>query len=166
MEERDLIFGPDQNLGAYVAKQCPEKNIVLWDGYCPTHHRIQKEDVLAAKAAHPGAPVLVHPECPPDVTALADYVGSTKGIIDYAAASDCRELIIGTEMGVLYQLEKNNPGKTFYLMTPGLICPNMKKTSLKSVLSSLETGETEIRVPEETAARARKALERMMRLGS
>ena len=166
MEERDLIFGPDQNLGAYVAKQCPEKNIVLWDGYCPTHHRIQKEDVLAAKAAHPGAPFLVHPECPPDVTALADYVGSTKGIIDYAAASDCRELIIGTEMGVLYQLEKNNPGKTFYLMTPGLICPNMKKTSLKSVLSSLETGETEIRVPEETAARARKALERMMRLGS
>ena len=165
LEEQNIIFGPDQNLGAFIAKQCPEKNIVLWNGFCPTHHKIKKEDVLTIKALHPDALLLVHPECTPDVTELADYAGSTKGIIDYATASDHQKFIIGTEIGVMHQLEKRNPGKTFYLMAPGLVCPNMKKTSLKSVLNCLETGEYEIHVPEETASRARKALDRMMQLG-
>ena len=107
LEEQNIIFGPDQNLGAFIAKQCPEKNIVLWNGFCPTHHKIKKEDVLTIKALHPDALLLVHPECTPDVTELADYAGSTKGIIDYATASDHQKFIIGTEIGVMHQLEKD-----------------------------------------------------------
>lgn len=165
MEEKDIIFTPDQNLGGYIAKQCPDKNIVLWNGFCPTHHKIRKEDVLKIKELHPDAELLVHPECSPDVTELADYAGSTKGIIDYAASSHHQKFIIGTEIGVMHQLESNNPDKTFYLMAPGLVCPNMKKTTLDSVLKCLETGEYDINVPEEIASRAKKALDRMMELG-
>lgn len=165
MEEKNIIFGPDQNLGGFIARQCPDKNIVLWHGYCPTHHKIKKEDVLQIKEFHPDAQLLVHPECTPDVTELADYAGSTKGIIDYASSSDHKKFIIGTEVGVMHQLQKNNPDKTFYLMAPGLVCPNMKKTTLESVLKCLETGEYEINVPEEVASGARKALDRMMELG-
>lgn len=165
MHEKNIIFGPDQNLGAFVARKCPDKNIVLWNGYCPTHHKIKKEDVLKIKELHPDALLLVHPECTPDVTELADYVGSTKGIIDFATESDHKKFIIGTEVGVMHQLETKNQGKTFYLMAPGLICPNMKKTSLESVLNCLENGEHEINVPEEIAEGAKKALDRMMELG-
>ena len=108
MEEKNIIFGPDRNLGSFIAKQCPEKNIVLWNGFCPTHHLIKRDDVLKIKETYPKAELLVHPECSPEVTELADYAGSTKGIIDYAAASECEEFIIGTEVGVMYQLKKNN----------------------------------------------------------
>ncbi len=168
MSEKNIIFGPDKNLGAYVARQCPDKNILLWNGFCPTHHKIKKEDVLNIRSQHPDALLLVHPECTPDVTELADYVGSTKGIIDFATQSDRSEFIIGTEIGVMHRLEveNRNKGKRFYLMSPSLTCPNMKRTLLESVLRSLENNEYNIEVPHDTAERAKKALDRMMELGN
>lgn len=165
MEEKNIIFGPDKNLGAFIAKQCPDKNFVFWNGFCPTHHLIKKDAVIKAKEMYPDAKLLVHPECAPDVTELADYAGSTKGIIDFATESDSNEFIIGTERGVLYQLKKNNPEKKFYMMSEELICPNMKKTTLKDVLNCLEKGEYEITVPKDVAERAKKALNRMMEMG-
>lgn len=165
MEEKNIIFGPDRNLGSFIAKQCPEKNIVLWNGFCPTHHLIKRDDVIKIKETYPKAELLVHPECSPEVTELADYAGSTKGIIDYAAASECEEFIIGTEVGVMYQLKKNNPDKKFYIMSEELICPNMKKTTLESIVNCLEKGEHEISVPQDVAEKAKKALNRMLELG-
>ena len=165
MEEKNIIFGPDRNLGSFIAKQCPEKNIVLWNGFCPTHHKIKKEDVIKIKETYPNAELLVHPECTPDVTGLADYAGSTKGIIDYAAASNSKEFIIGTEIGVMYQLKKNNPDKKFYIMSDELICPNMKKTTLESIADCLEKGEHEISVPADVSKKKKKALDRMLELG-
>jgi len=164
MKEENILFGPDRNLGAFVAKQCPDKNIVAWQGFCPTHHKIQKEDVIKIKELYPKAELLVHPECTPDVAALADYAGSTKGIIDYATASQAKEFIIGTEIGVMYQLKKNNPDKKFYIMSEELICPNMKKTTLESIVNCLEKCEHEVSVPEEVAKRAKNALDRMLEL--
>ncbi len=165
MEEKNILFCPDRNLGNFIAKQCPDKNIVIWQGFCPTHHKIQKEDVIKIKDLYPNAELLVHPECTPEVTALADYAGSTKGIIDYATASDSEEFIIGTEIGVMYQLKKNNPYKKFYIMSEELICPNMKKTTIESIVNCLEKGENEVFVPENVAKRAKIALDRMLELG-
>lgn len=165
MKEKNIIFGPDKNLGAFIARQCPEKNFIFWNGYCPTHHLIKKEDVIKSKETYPNAKLLVHPECSPEVTAMADYAGSTKGIIDFATDSEYSEFIIGTEIGVMYQLKKNNPQKKFYTMSEELVCPNMKKTTLEDVLNCLEKGEHEVFVPENIAERAKKALDRMMELG-
>lgn len=166
MEEKNIIFCPDRNLGGFIAKQCPDKNIVLWDGFCPTHHQIKTADVVEIKEKYPNAKLLVHPECAPEVSALADYAGSTKGIIDYATASEDKEFIIGTELGVMYQLKKNNPDKTFHLMSKELICPNMKKTTLQSILDCLEKGQYEVNVPKDVAKGAKKALDRMLELGN
>ncbi|MBE7058419.1 MAG: quinolinate synthase NadA [Ruminococcaceae bacterium] len=165
MSEKNILFCPDRNLGNFIAKQCPDKNIVIWQGFCPIHHKIQKEDVVKIKDLYPNAELLVHPECTPEVTALADYAGSTKGIIDYATASDSEEFIIGTEIGVMYQLKKNNPYKKFYIMSEELICPNMKKTTIESIVNCLEKGENEVFVPENVAKRAKIALDRMLELG-
>ncbi len=166
MKEKNIIFCPDKNLGGFIAKQCPDKNIVLWNGFCPTHDQIKREEVIEIKEKYPKAKLLVHPECAPDVSILADYAGSTKGIIDYATASDAKEFIIGTELGVMYQLKKNNPDKIFHLMSKELICPNMKKTTLQSILDCLEKGEYEVNVPESVAKNAKKALDRMLELGN
>ncbi len=162
LKEKDIIFVPDQNLGSYVASQVPEKNIILWHGYCITHHRIKPEEVKKIKELHPDALLLIHPECAPEVVAYADFVGSTKQIIDYAASSSHKKFIIGTEMGVMYKLKKDNPDKEFYLMSPGLICPNMKKTSLKSVYTALSEMKYRIEIDEDIRVRARKALDRML----
>jgi len=110
-------------LGSYVAEKVPEKNIILWEGYCITHHRISVEQVREIKKIHPDALVLVHPECRKEVCEEADFVGSTKQIIDFAEKSEHSKFIIGTEMGVLYKLKRDNPDKTFYLLSQGLICP-------------------------------------------
>lgn len=162
MEETDILFVPDQNLGAWVAKQVPEKNLILWGGFCITHHRIRRDEVLKMKALHPDALLLVHPECTPDITELADYIGSTKGILDYAKASPAKKFIIGTEMGVLHPLQNDNPDKTFWLMSPGLVCPNMKKTSLQSVYESLRDGKYDITVEEDVRLKAKTCLDRML----
>ncbi len=162
--EKDIIFVPDQNLGHYVAEQVPEKNIILWKGFCATHHRIKPEDVMKIRGLHPDAEMLVHPECRPEVVALADFAGSTKQIIDYAASSKADKFIIGTEMGVMFKLKRDNPGKQFYLMSQGLVCPNMKKTTLKSVYDSLKEMKYRIELEEGIMARARKCLDRMLEL--
>ena len=162
IEQKDILFVPDQNLGSYVAKMVPEKNIILWEGYCITHHRVKADEVLRAKELHPDAVLLVHPECKPEITELADYVGSTKQIIDFAKNSDNDKFIIGTEMGVLYQLKKDNPSKTFYLMSNGLICPNMKKTSLQSVHDALAFKRYNITLSDDIINRASHCLNKML----
>lgn len=165
LKEKDILFVPDQNLGSYIAAKLPEKNFILWKGFCATHHRIKKDEVIKIREMHPDALVLVHPECRPEVVEMADFVGSTKQIIDYANSSPHQKFIIGTEMGVLYKLKKDNPGKTFYLLSPCLICPNMKKTSLESVYNALNEMKYEINVDPQISAKARRALDRMLELG-
>lgn len=165
MPQKDVIFVPDKNLGSYVAKLVPEKNIILWDGFCATHHKIKPEEVQRIKSLHPDALLLAHPECRPEIVEAADFVGSTKQIIDYANNSSHGKFIIGTEMGVLYSLKKRNPDKTFYLMSQGLVCPNMKKTSLESVYRSLSGMKHRIELDENVRVRAGKALDRMLEVG-
>lgn len=160
-----IIFLPDKNLGSFVRKQVPEKDIILWEGFCITHYKIKKEDVEKAKTAHPNALVLVHPECRPEVVELADFVGSTKQIIDFATASKEKEFIIGTEMGVLYSLKKLNPDKKFYILHPGMICPNMKKNTLQSVRDALLYERYQIEVEEEIIQGAKRALAKMLEMG-
>jgi len=162
--EKDILFVPDQNLGSWVAAQVPEKNIILWDGYCITHHRIRKDEVLRMRTLHPDAVLLVHPECKPEIVALADFVGSTKQIIDYAKSSPAGKFIIGTEMGVMHQLQKDSPGKTFWLMSPGLVCPNMKKTTLESVYEALRDGKYNITLEESVRLKAKTCLDRMLQV--
>lgn len=164
IKEKDIIFAPDQNLADFVAKQLPEKNIIPWKGFCITHHKIKAEDVIKIKDLHKDSLLLVHPECKPEIVELADFAGSTKQIIDYATESNHSKFIIGTEMGVLYKLKKQNPEKTFYLMSQGLVCPNMKKTSLLSVYNSLNEMKYEINVFEDIRIRAKTSLDRMLEL--
>lgn len=160
--EPEIIFLPDQNLGRYVAERVPEKNIHLWPGYCITHHQIESEAVLTIKGLHPDALILVHPECRQEVTDLADFVGSTSQIIKYVKDSSCHKFIIGTEMGIIHGLQKENPGKTFYLLSKGLVCPNMKQTTAAKVLKSLQTMQPVIQVPPELRIKAKRALDRML----
>jgi quinolinate synthase len=162
LTEEQIIFVPDKNLGDYIAKKVPRKKMILWEGYCITHHRVTTEDVNMAKESHPDALILAHPECRPEVVALADFVGSTKQIIDFAAASKEDKFIIGTEMGVLVRLKKDNPHKTFYLLSQGLICPNMKKTKLESVYHALKDMKYTIELEEEIRLKAKGCLERML----
>ena len=162
LEQKDIIFVPDENLGSYIAEKLPHKNIILWNGYCITHHKIKKDNVLLAKEKHPEAILLVHPECRKEIVDLANFVGSTKQIINYAATSDAKEFIIGTEMGIMHKLKMESPDKKFYLMSPGLICPNMKKTTLDSILHSLQTMTEKIELDENVRIRARKSLDRML----
>lgn len=164
IKQKQIIFVPDQNLGHYVAQMVPEKEIILWKGFCTTHHKIKAEEVKKIKELHPDALLLVHPECKPEVVQLADFVGSTKQITDYAANSKAEKFIIGTEMGVMHKLKKDSPGKTFYLMSPGLVCPNMKKTSLQSIYNSLKEMKYKIELDEEIRLKAKKSLERMLEI--
>jgi quinolinate synthase len=160
--QKRILFVPDKNLGSYVSKFVPEKEILLWDGYCITHHKINIDEVIKIKKLHKDAMLLIHPECTPEVLGLADFVGSTKQIIDFAKQSEKSKFIIGTEMGVLYKLKKQNPEKTFYMMSQGLICPNMKKTSLQSVYNSLKNMEYKIELDDNMVEKARKSLDKML----
>ena len=164
VKQKRIIFTPDQNLGQYVARQVPEKEIILWKGYCATHHKIKAAEVEKIKKLHPDAVLLVHPECKPEIWELADFTGSTKQIIDYAIKSNEKKFIIGTEMGVLCKLRKDNPQKEFYLMAPGLVCPNMKKTSLESVYNSLKEMKYNIELDEEIRLKAKSCLDRMLEI--
>lgn len=161
-----IYFIPDENLGRYVSSQLPEKNFIFNDGFCHVHKSITAENVKRAKEAHPHAPVLVHPECTPDVIELADYIGSTSGIIDFATANEAEEFIICTEMGVLYELKQKNPCKRFYSVGHRQFCPNMKRITLEKVADALEQMSNTIEMDEETRIRANKPLERMLELGS
>jgi quinolinate synthase len=161
MEEKEVIFVPDRNLAAYVAR-FTDKKIIPWDGYCYVHDRFRPEDVRAARRQHPRAEVLVHPECRPEVIDLADYVYSTSGMSRHAKESEAREFVIGTEVGMLYRLKKDSPDKEFYPLSHGAVCDNMKKTDLFLVEKALQTLEPRVRVPGDVAARARRAIERML----
>lgn len=166
MEEKDILFIPDCNLGDYVAKQCPDKNIKLLNGGCPIHACVNTDDVKKAKEMHPNAELLVHPECTPDVVAMADYVGSTSGIMNYAVNSDKKEFIIGTEISIAEHLQYECLDKKFYILTNKLVCPNMKTTTLVDVYNCLigEGGE-EILLDESTITDAKKCIDEMIRLG-
>jgi len=164
LPQQNIYFVPDQNLGQYIASKVPEKNFIFNDGYCHVHDEIMIDELEAAKAAHPNAKVLVHPECTMTIIGAADYVGSTAGIIDFATASDADEFIIGTEIGILYQLKKNNPDKKFYPINKNQICPNMKKISLQKVAYALENGTNQMEVDDETRTKAVLALEKMLEL--
>ncbi len=166
LPERDILFLPDRNLGAYVAGQLPEKNIILYPGYCPIHDYVTADMAHAAKAAHPDAPFLAHPECRAEVLALADFIGSTAAILKWAAESTHRTFIIGTEEGVVQRLKTLCPDKTFFLLHDRFICPNMKKTRMADLLHALHTGREAVQVDECVAEPARQALARMVALGS
>ena len=165
LPERRILFVPDRNLGSYVASKVPEKEIILFDGCCPVHDRITEADVIAAKDAHPGAALLIHPECRAEVLKHADYIGSTAGIIKEAAGSAAGEFIIGTEIGVTERLEASASGKRFYPLAASFVCTDMKKTRLSDVLDSLENRIHEITLPADEIAAASKSLERMVELG-
>jgi len=158
----EIIFLPDQNLGAYTARQIPEKKFILFDGYCPVHHFVTVDEVRAAKQARPDAPVLVHPECTPEVLALADFIGSTAQILAYVEKSSGSEFLIGTERGVCERIAQTMPGKRPYLISNRLVCPNMRKTSLSDVLYALENGVYEITLEKGLMDAARRSLEAMI----
>ena len=165
--EKDILFIPDINLGTYVSKQIPEKNFKFIHGGCPVHASITKEDVLRAKKLHPDALFLVHPECQNDVVELADYVGSTAGIQNFAEISDKKEFIIGTELSIAEHLQFECPDKKFYPLSQKLMCRNMKLTSLYDVYNCVkgEFGE-EIILDEDTRLKAKKCIDKMIEMGN
>ena len=158
---REIIFVPDRHLGSHVAEKLGA-DYILWPGYCPVHARFSAETVAAARAAHPGAPVMAHPECPKDVRDAADECLSTGGMCKYARESSAREIVAATETGILHRLRLENPGKIFHAADPAAICPNMKKTTLEKLRDCLRDMSPRVTVPEETAERARKAIEAML----
>ena len=160
---KQILFLPDQNLGGYIAEFFPEKEFILWRGFCPTHHRITAEDIIKAKEEHPNVKVLSHPECSKEVRDLSDYIGSTSGIINYATECEDKEFIIATEEGVLHQLKKKNPDKKFYFPEV-MVCPNMKKTSLQDVYDALDGKKEEVILDEEIRKKALTSLENMHKL--
>ena len=164
LPNQNIFFIPDRNLAHYIAELVPEKHFVFNEGFCPTHERIQVEEIVKAKELHPEAEVLSHPECTKAVLDMSDYIGSTSGIIKYAGESTCSEFIICTEEGVSYKLMQNNPDKKFYFTETRPVCPNMKKITLEKVLHVLQTGENEVHVSEELRENSRKPLERMLEL--
>ena len=162
---KQILFLPDQNLGGYISEFFPEKEFILWRGFCPTHHRITAEDIIKAKEEHPNVKVLSHPECSKEVRDLSDYIGSTSGIINYATECEDKEFIIATEEGVLHQLKKKNPDKKFYFPEV-IVCPNMKKTSLQDVYDALDGKKEEVILDEEIRKKALTSLENMHKLGN
>ena len=163
VKQDEIIFVPDRNLGQY-AQRFTKKTILPWEGYCIVHDRITAAQVEAARKAHPGAVVIVHPECRPEVIDLADHVASTSGIIREVCTSEKREFIIGTEVGILHRLNRECPKKRCYPLSEAAVCRNMKKTDLVKVRDSLKTLQPRIMVPQNVADRARGAIERMLAL--
>lgn len=164
LENKQVIFVPDKNLGSYIASKVKNKEIILWKGFCITHKRVKVEEVQKIRQLHPNAKILMHPECEPEVQKLADFLGSTSAIIKYAGEIPEKDLIIGTEEGILHLLKKQNPDKNFYLLSMGLICTNMKKTRLEDVHSALLNMQHEIHVDEDIRIKALKSLERMLKI--
>ena len=164
LPNKNIYFIPDENLGRYVASKVTDKHFIFNDGFCPLHKEFSKTDIEKVRKAHPGALLLVHPECRMEVLEDADYIGSTSGIIEYASESDAKEFIIGTEPGVMYELERRNPGKKFYPLVEGKVCPDMKKITLEKVLKCMEEGTGVVEVTEELRNSANASLDRMLEL--
>jgi len=160
-DKEEIIFVPDKYLADYVSKQTGRK-LISWNGFCPTHIKILPEDVKREKKFHPFAKVMVHPECLPQVVAMADAVISTSGMSKFAKESDVKEMIVGTEVGLIYRLKKDNPTKEFYPASESAICPNMKRTTQEKILWALEEMKTEVKVSDDIRQRAKKAIDRML----
>jgi len=161
--EKDILFIPDKNLADFTARKA-KRNIIPWQGYCPVHNILTKEDVVKIKKLHPKALLLVHPECRPEVCNLAEYIGSTRGIIEFASNNPAKEYIIGTELGIFHPLKKNNPEKNFFPASEKMICKDMKLITLEKVLHSLKKLEPRIIVPENIRKKSLKALNRMIEI--
>ena len=160
-EDKEIVFLPDQNLGGNVMKNLNRK-MILFPGYCPTHHRIDPEQIAAMRKQYPEAPIVVHPECPVEVTALADAALSTGGILKYVKDSPAKQIVIGTESGIIHRLRKENPDKEFIALAPAPRCMNMKKITLESVLKCLEEMQTPVELPQALIERARQPIDRML----
>jgi len=161
--EKEILFLPDMNLADFTAKKSKRK-IIPWPGFCPTHHLLTRDDVIKAKELHPQALLLVHPECRPEVCNLADYIGSTRGIIEFASNNPVKEYIIGTELGIFHPLKKNNPNKHFFPASENMTCQNMKLITLEKVLHSLKKLEPQVIVPEDIREKSLKVLNRMIEI--
>jgi len=158
---REILFIPDQYLGHYVSERTGKK-MILWPGFCPTHVRIRPERILQLRQEYPQAKVVVHPECTPEVIALADEVASTSGMCRYARRDDVKEMVVGTEVGIMHRLRKENPGKKFIPVSEQAICPDMKLITLEKVLWALEEMSPEVKVPHEVRLKAIAAVDRML----
>ncbi len=164
LEASEVLFVPDRNLGRWVARHVPDKEVVLYQGFCPTHELITPDMVLEIKQAHPQAVVMAHPECNEATLDLADAVRSTSGMLRYAAESEAQEFIVVTEVGILHPLQQQNPGKRFYPVLAA-VCPNMKLTTLESVKRALQENIHQIEIDPQIAQRARQAVQRMVEIG-
>ncbi|MBI4355486.1 MAG: quinolinate synthase NadA [Candidatus Omnitrophica bacterium] len=162
LPHKRIVFVPDRNLGHYVQRFVPDKEIILWKGFCPTHQRFTIDDLLQSKREHPDALFVAHPECRPEVLVLADHVCSTSGMVSWCRQAPADEFIVGTESGMLYRLRQDNPAKRFYLPTVKLTCPTMKMTTLDKVVQSLELMQYQITVDEAIRVRAKRSLDRML----
>jgi quinolinate synthase len=162
--DREILFLPDRNLGDWVQKNTGRQNMVIWNGFCPTHNRILERHVKEARSERPGVPVVVHPECRPEVRDLADEIASTGGMVRYCAESPAREFIIGTEIGMLNRLRREEPNKSFWPVTELADCPNMKLTTLEKVLWELEDMAHRVVLPDEVIEGARRPIERMVEI--
>jgi len=165
LPDERIICIPDRNLSAWAQKHTA-KQIIAWDGFCHVHDRITAKHIAEARTKHPNAVVMAHPECRLEVLEAADCVTSTSGMLRYARESGAKEFVVGTELGLMHRLRRENPGKTFYPLRSDMICPNMKKITLKSVLRVLKTMDNVITVPEDIRNRARQALDRMLAIPS
>lgn len=161
--DKEIIFVPDTHLGHYVQEQLG-REMIIWDGYCPTHSRIREEDIRREKEEHPNAKIMAHPECPLGIREMADMLLSTGQMVTVAKESEHTEFIVATEMGMLYRLRNENPDKKFYSVSERALCPNMKKIDLEKVLWALEDMQYHITVPEEVANKARRSIEAMLEL--
>lgn len=164
LDAKEILFVPDQYLGHYISTKT-DKKMILWPGFCPTHVIIQPQDITRLKLEYPQAKVIVHPECTPAVIALADEVLSTGGMCRFAQQTEAKEIIVGTEIGLLHRLRKENPGKKFILASEKAICPNMKLITLEKVLWSLQDMTHEVKVPEEIRLKAKMAVDKMLEVG-
>ena len=164
LPNKNIFFIPDQHLARYISTKLPEKNFIFNEGWCPIHNELTKEELLKAKEKYPNAKVAIHPECPLETVELGDYVGSTSGIIKYVTESDAEEFIICTEDGVLYELQKKNPNKKFYLPKEKFQCVGMKKITLDKIINSLETLEPQVHLRDEIITEANKPLENMLEM--
>ncbi|MBQ3672497.1 MAG: quinolinate synthase NadA [Kiritimatiellae bacterium] len=162
--DEEIIFVPDQHLGSHIMGLLGRKYL-LWPGYCPTHAALTVQAIADARAAHPGAPVLVHPECAKDIRDAADERLSTGGMCKYARESAAKEILVGTEVGILHRLQQESPDKKFYPVNERLVCPNMKKTTLENLMESLREMKTRVTVPADIAVRAKRAIDAMLAIG-
>jgi len=162
LPDKKVIFVPDKNLGSYIQSKIQDKKIILWEGFCPTHMRVSEGEIINAKKKYPKAQFMAHPECPQKLLQHAEYIGSTSGMLKFAKQSKYKEYIVGTEIGMIYRLEQENPKKKFYCPSEHFICADMKLTTLGWIAHSLEKMVYEVKVTDRVRKKARKSLDKML----